>query len=128
MRIGILLAVGLVAAGCGRVEDGINDPGVVCTAIAVSSLNVTVRDAATAARVCDAVVVAVDETGQRHDLMSFAPDPQRCTYAGPWERPGVFEVAVEKAGYRTARVAGIRVGRDECHVIPVQLAVDVQPD
>src|SRR5215203_4150861 len=99
MRIGVLLAVSLVAVGCERVNDGINDPGVVCTAIAVSSLNVTVRDAATAARVCDAVVVAVDETGQRHELMAFAPDPQGCTYAGPWERPGVFDVTVEKAGY-----------------------------
>ena len=80
-----------------------SEPGVICTAIAVSSLNVTVRDAATGARVCDATVVAVHQSGERHDLMPFPPDPQSCAYAGPWERAGEFEVRVSRPGYQDAR-------------------------
>ena len=109
-------------AGCTSVK--LPTEPVVCTAIAVSSLNVTVRDSATGARICDATVVA-RVGGESHELMAFAHDPQSCSYAGPWERAGTFEVRVERAGYEAAAVSGVRVTADECHVIPVQLTVDL---
>ena len=115
----------LLSLGCESVKTPA-DPGVVCTAIAVSSLNVTVRDASTGGRVCDARVVAVHQDGERHDLMAFPSDPQLCAYAGPWERAGVFEVRVSRDGYETATVAGVRVGADQCHVIPVSLTLDLR--
>jgi hypothetical protein len=121
-RIGIVFLL-LAGSGCVKVTEP--DP-VVCTAIAVSSLNVTVRDAATGTRVCDAAVVAVQQGGERHDLMPFVPDAQSCVYSGPWERAGVFEVRASRGGYEAASVAGVRVTADECHVIPVALTVDLR--
>ena len=101
------------------------DPGVICTMIAVSSLNVTVRDTATGQRVCDASVVAL-QGGDRYEL-DRTGDPQGCGYAGPYERAGVFEVRATRPGYQAARVENVRVDADECHVIPVALTVDLRP-
>ena len=42
-------------------------------------------------------------------------------------RAGDFDVMVTRPGYQTVRMTGIRVGRDECHVIPVAVAVDLRP-
>ena len=120
--VAIVTAVGL--AGCEAVKVP-TDP-VACTAIAVSSLNVTVRDAATGARVCDATVTAI-QGAEQFELMRFPQPPDACAYSGPWERPGVFELRVDRAGYESAAVSGIRVSADECHVIPVAVTVDLRP-
>jgi hypothetical protein len=37
------------------------------------------------------------------------------------ERPGVYEVGIDRPGYRSWRATGIRVAKDACHVIPVRL-------
>ena len=127
VRIACALLV-LALAGCSSGITGPHhDDPVVCTAIAVSSLNVTVRDAASGARVCDATVVAIHQGGERFELMQMAADLQACAYAGPWERAGVFEVRVVRPGYESAVVGNVRVTADECHVIPVALTVVVRP-
>jgi hypothetical protein len=113
---------GLILTGCESTTD-LTD-GTVCTLIAVSSLNVTVRDSGTGQRICDATVVAVQD-GTTYELRRSGT-PDACTYAGPEERSGTFEVRVSKTGYRPG-TATAQVGRDECHVIPVQVTVDVQP-
>ena len=120
MRSAVAFAVAVAAAGC-SLEKMPNDPGVVCTAIAVSALNVTVRDAGSGAPLCDATVTAIDGSGLLYALRQTGD----CRYAGAEERAGQFEVFAARPGYETTSVRGIRVGRDECHVIPVQLTVDV---
>ena len=121
MRLAFLLPSLSALAACGDVSS----PGpVICTAIAVSSLNVTVRDAATSARVCDATVTAV-LAGAAFELRRSG-SPETCTYAGPEERAGVFEVRVSRAGYAPSVVSSVQVGADECHVIPVPLTVDLR--
>jgi hypothetical protein len=111
----------VLAAGCASVKLP-NDP-IVCTAIAVSALNVTVRDTTTGAPVCDAAVTAL-QGDVRFDLRQTGD----CRYAGAEERAGVFEVRANRAGYGPATVTGVRVGRDECHVIPVAVTVDLHPN
>jgi hypothetical protein len=118
-----VISLSLVLPGCRSVK--VTDPGVVCTAIAVSSLNVAVRDTATGQRVCDAAVVAI-QGGERYDL-DRTGDPQGCGYAGPYERAGVFEVRATRPGYLPASIGNVRVGADECHVIPVAVTVDLRP-
>jgi hypothetical protein len=100
------------------------DPAV-CTAIAVSSLVVTVRDAGTGEPVCGATVTAV-QAGTTYELRAIA-DAGTCTYSGPEERPGIFDVQATKSGYETTSLTNVRVTADECHVIPVQLTLDVRP-
>jgi hypothetical protein len=126
---GIVVMVSMASmalAGCrSAMEPGPTRPGVICTAIAVSSLNVAVRDAATGQRVCDAAVVAI-QGGDRYELRRTTSDPQTCGYAGPEERAGAFEVRATRPGYQAAS-AHVSVGADECHVIPVSLTVDLRP-
>ena len=117
----VILAAGILA-GCAGVRTPV-DPGIVCTAVAVSSLNVTVRDQRSGQPVCDATVTAIESNGTSHVLRPTGA----CTYAGPYERAGTFEVIASRSGYDAARVTGIRVTADECHVIPVSLVVDLRP-
>lgn len=52
--------------------------------------------------------------------------PEACTYAGPEERAGVFEVRASKAGFEPAAAGSVRVSADRCHVIPVQVTIDLR--
>ena len=108
------IVLGLV--GC----DSPADP-VICTAIAVDAIVVTVLDGASNQRICDATVTAV-EGSFRQELRGF-PAGTDCTYSGPTERAGVYEVRVAKSGYVPATMTNVRVTADECHVIPVRLTV-----
>jgi len=124
--LGAVVSLALVLHGCRSVKGpGVTDPGVICTMIAVSSLNVAVRDTATGQRVCDASVVAL-QGGDRYEL-DRTGDPQGCGYAGPYERSGIFEVRATRPGYQAASVGNVHVDADECHVIPVSLTVDLRP-
>lgn len=107
----------LGAAGCG------DEPSpVICTAIAVAALNVTVLDAATSRPICDAEVTVTDG-GFRETLPVFPASGAGCRYSGPFERPGTYTVTVRRAGYPTETQSGVRVTADECHVIPVPVTV-----
>ena len=124
-RLGALIAL-LALTGCRSAQPpSPNTPGVVCTMIAVSSLNVAIRDAVTGQRVCDAAVVAI-QGGDRYELRRTTSDPQTCGYAGPEERKGAFEVRATRPGYQAASTT-VTVAADECHVIPVSLTVDLRP-
>ena len=96
----------------------------VCTAIAVDALVVTVVDASSGQRICDAKVVAVD--GSFSEELRLFGSPQECTYSGPTERAGLYEVRATRAGYEPASTTSVRVTRDECHVIPVRVIVQMQ--
>jgi hypothetical protein len=117
-----LLFGGVVLAGAGCISHTPTSPeSPVCTAVAVPALSITVLDAATARRVCDASVVAVDGAFQE-DLRAWGSDDD-CRYLGPTERPGSYEVRATKPGYRPAVVPGVRVDADECHVKTVAVTL-----
>ena len=111
-------ALALLALFLGGCEDPVTPR--VCTAIAVDALNVTVLDAATGLRVCDARVSAID--GSFSVELRANPGPE-CSYSGPTERPGRYQVEATRSGYETAVVRDVAVTADECHVIPVALTV-----
>ena len=46
-----------------------------------------------------------------------APLAGATVYSGVYERAGKYDIAVTHAGYRSWRRSGVRVGRDDCHVI-----------
>jgi hypothetical protein len=96
----------------------------VCTAIAVDALVVTLVDASSGQRICDAKVTVIDGSFSE-DLRSFGSG-QDCTYSGPTERAGVYEIRAARAGYETGTMNGVRVTRDECHVIPVMVTIQLR--
>jgi hypothetical protein len=97
----------------------------VCTAIAVDALAVSVLDAATGQRICDANVVAADGSF-RAELRAFGT-PQECLYSGPTEQAGRYDVRASRSGYETGTLSGVRVTADECHVIPVKVTIQLKP-
>jgi hypothetical protein len=114
-----LLAIACVGLACTRPTE---PP--VCTAIAVDALVVTVVDAATGQRICDAKVVAVD--GAFSEDLRPLGSGQDCTSSGPTERAGVYEIRATRAGYESAVQSGVRVAADVCHVIPVKVTLQLQ--
>lgn len=116
----VLLAACLALAACGNPTE----PRV-CTAIAVDAIVVTVVDASSNQRICDATVVAVDGSFSA-ELRPFPVSPAECTYSGPTERAGTYDVRVSRPGYEPASQAGIRVTADECHVIPVRVTIQLR--
>jgi hypothetical protein len=95
----------------------------VCTLIAVEALTVTVVNAATGQRICDATVTAT-EGAYIADLRPFGPGTD-CSYSGPTERAGRYEVHVSRSGYEAVLRRDVIVTADECHVIPVRLDFDL---
>jgi hypothetical protein len=112
-----LLGVSLVACG------GPTEP-VVCTAIAVDAIVVTVLDGVSGRRICDATVTAIDGSFTQ-DLRPF-PAGSECTYSGPTERAGLYEIRVTRSGYAPVTVTNVRVSADECHVIPQRVTVSLR--
>ena len=96
----------------------------VCTAIAVDALVVTVVDASSGQRICDANVVAID--GSFSEGLRPFGSGQDCTYSGPTERAGLYEIRTTRTGYETLTTNAIRVTRDECHVIPVMVTIQLR--
>ena len=47
--------------------------------------------------------------------------------SGASERPGTYEITVEKAGYKTFQKSGVVVEKDQCHVITVNVPVQLEP-
>ena len=114
----LIAMLSLYLGGCGEALE----PRV-CTAIAVDAMTVRLVDAVSGQRLCDANVTATDG-GFTAELREFAVGAD-CSYSGPTERPGRYEVRVTRAGYEPALRAGVVVTADECHVIPVLVTVDL---
>ncbi len=101
-----------------------NDDRIFCTDQFVYGLNVIVLDAVTGNPIFqDIEVKAVDGTYQ--EILELVPSSEYA-FVGAGERAGTYVVTVTKAGYQTYTSAPIVLTRDECHVIPQSLTVNLQ--
>lgn len=120
-----MLTVGLfilILTGCDERRSP-QAPGGACTTQFVYGLTVTVQDKATGQRICDAQVTAASGS-YRETLQPRGPSAD-CSYAGAGEREGVYELTATRAGYTPATTSNVRVGADECHVIPVRVTLEL---
>ena len=117
-RLLVVAVFEMALSGCGEYLE----PRI-CTAIAVDAMTVTVIDATSGQRICDATVTATDGAFTT-ELRAFAFVPE-CSYSGPTERPGRYDVRVTRAGYEPAARGAVNVTADECHVIPVPLTLNL---
>lgn len=93
-----------------------------CTAEGKHGIIVRVRDAATGAGICDAVVVV------RDGAYNARLTPVACSYVGAGERPGVYSVEVLHPLYVRRDLAGVAVadGGTCDHVITREIAIDLE--
>lgn len=103
--------------------EDIDDNQIFCTDQFVYGLNVIVLDASTGNPIFqDIEVKAVDGTYQ--EILELVPGLEYA-FVGAGERAGTYVVTITKAGYQTYTSAPIVLTRDECHVIPQSLTVNL---
>lgn len=113
-----LLALAWSGTACGLLT-GPTD----CTAEARFALTVAVSNGLTGEPVFDALVTARD--GSFVDSVRTA---DRATVGLAPERPGTYDVTVQKAGFLTFERRGIEVQADECHVITERVDAELIPE
>lgn len=97
-----------------------------CTEEARAALNVTVTLNGNSNINTDGISVTARDGSYTEDLLPVIPETP--TFSGAWERPGNYIITVTKPGYQQYVSNTIAVSRDECHVIPRQLTVDLIPN
>jgi hypothetical protein len=96
-----------------------------CTAEARAALNITVTISGEAIT-SDAGITVTARDGSYIEALETHGQP--VLFSGAYERVGQYTITVTKQGYQDYESAPIVVLRDECHVIPQQLTVDLIPN
>lgn len=97
-----------------------------CTEEARAGLNITVKNAGTNQILGEGITVKATDGNYTETLEFFnASNP---VFSGAWEREGTYIIIVSGAGYVTFVSESITVTSDQCHVIPKQLQVSLQPE
>jgi hypothetical protein len=92
-----------------------------CEDMETSSLAVTFEDASTGDRLCPEVQMALDGGPMNGQLLTA-----QCVLVGPWETVGTFDVTATLSGYEPLH-AEIKVGEDECGMVPEARTLRMQP-
>jgi hypothetical protein len=101
-----------------------DDNQIFCTDQFVYGLYVIVLDSSTGNPIFqDIEIKAVDGTYQ--EILELVSGLEYA-FVGAGERAGTYVVTITKAGYQTYTSAPIVITRDECHVIPQSLTVNLQ--
>jgi hypothetical protein len=98
-----------------------------CDGSPALSFQVDLRDER-GAPVCDARVVVRDGTFQESLRPSPASDGT-CFWDGPTERPGTYEVTIDKPGYEAIVLPSVVVkkGPAACHIVPAKVNATLVP-
>ena len=121
--IAILLTLVVVSA-CGSIFDSTE-----CTTEARPGIRLEVLDSATRAPAGGAAALIIARDGSLADTArSFSPDSSaEAQFAVlAFERPGIYEITVQRAGYHLWRRSGVRVMSGECHVRTVEITALLQ--
>lgn len=97
-----------------------------CTEEARAGLNITVKNAVTNQILGTGITVKATDGNYIETLEFF--DAINPVFSGAWEREGTYIVTVSGVGYITFVSGSVTVTADECHVIPQQLQVILQPE
>lgn len=104
----IASALAVAVQGCG------------CSDEARAGLSISVIDASTGGRICDATVVATD--GSYSETLVAVGGSGSCEYVGATERAGTYDLAVS-SGSRTASATHVVVPNGTCHVTTQMVSV-----
>lgn len=99
---------------------------IACSQIAITGLNVTVKNAVTQAYLAEGVTITATEGDYSENLELMLGNPP--TFTGAWEREGTYIIAVNATGYSSFTSQPVTVTADRCHVISQQLEIFLQPE
>jgi hypothetical protein len=116
----LLLLLLATLAGCNA---STNTAPVVCTTQAVAGVNVVVRDADTQAGIASLARGAVTDGAY---VDSLRANGSQTTMSAAYERTGTYVVEVRATGYQGFITTGVTVTKDQCHVIPQTVTVNLQ--
>ena len=119
MRKPLVLALTL-AAGC--TASNATDP-VVCTTEARAGITVVVRDADTQAGIAALARGSVTDGAY---VDSLRANDSTTTMSAAYERAGTYSVDVRATGYQGFVTTGVTVTKDQCHVNPQTVTVNLQ--
>ena len=102
-----------------------NTDEIQCTEEARAGLNITVKNAVTNQVLGNGITVTAKDGNYTETLEFF--DVNNPIFSGAWEREGTYIITVSGSGYITFVSEAITVTSDECHVIPMQLQIVLQP-
>jgi hypothetical protein len=103
-----------------------NDDDIFCTTEAKAGLNVTVINSQTNVPIVEDVVI-IAQDGSYQETLEYFPGGE-FVFSGAYERMGTYTITVTKTGFQTFTSQAITVTRDECHVIPQQITVNLIPN
>lgn len=122
--IPLALAIGACAGQSS--SNGAGDVNVICTMEARSSFAVTVVDSLSGAKITQGATVRVTEGAFSATLNP--PMEGDSVFSGEvYERPGTYDLSITHAGHLPWEQRGVRVARDECHVIPARITARLRP-
>ena len=98
-----------------------------CTLEAVAALNVTVKLGNSSTSTTDGVTV-VAKSGNYTELLMPILSNTNPSFAGAYEKAGIYNITVSKSGYKTYTSEQITVSSNCCHVIPKSINVVLQPN
>jgi len=101
-----------------------NSDDVICTMEYVYGIHVTLKDTQTSQPIIGATLTLID--GPYSEIM-MEDQSGMGTYSGAGERAGTYQLIIETDGYQNMSIEGIVVNEDECHVIPIQLNITMNP-
>ena len=100
-----------------------DDETIFCTTEAVAALNVTVRLGDSTIPTSEGVTVVATDGDYTETLQVV--DATNPVFIGAFERQGNYIVTVSKEGYQTYTSEMTIITRDECHVIPELINVNL---
>lgn len=115
-----LSSVSLLLAGCGT------EPGL-CTTSNEPAITVRAADIVTGQNVTDGAQGAVSEDAYVDSLRPARWDPEQrvLLLRAADERPGTYDVFLERDGYQAVSLSGIEVTMGECHVNTVLVKISM---
>jgi hypothetical protein len=119
-----LVCAALFVASC-RQEP--SSPGVICTQEERPGIVVAISDSVSGVPLADSAFGMVVDGTYSDSLrpLFFTSDNQMTARSAASERPGRYQVALGRPGYRAWSRAGVVVVRGVCHVVTVELRANL---
>ncbi|MGJ8665239.1 MAG: carboxypeptidase-like regulatory domain-containing protein [Patiriisocius sp.] len=116
------IIIASITSSCNN-DDEAGNININCTEVFVYGLNITIKDAQTDAILTEGITVTATE-GDYSETLTQSNN----IFIGAGERAGTYAVTASGAGYVSQTMNNIVVAEDQCHVIPEEVTLALDPN